>query len=124
MFVEQRQHTWRSRGGALVLITAANSRGAPLLPFGIGNSYFTHTAEEDGQQETEKHILQNCKTNSWFRIWGLRVCKQLRWSRYSEGTGLETEQITASSDWQLFRGFPQTLRTNTENDHSSFHSDS
>jgi hypothetical protein len=53
MFVEQRQHTWRTRDGTRVLITVANSGKAPLLPFGIGNTYFSHTAVLDAQQETE-----------------------------------------------------------------------
>jgi hypothetical protein len=58
MFVERWQYAWWSRDGTLVLITAANSGESPLLPFGIGNSYFIHTAEENGKQQTmEKQKL-------------------------------------------------------------------
>jgi hypothetical protein len=58
MFVEQRQHTWRSRESPLVLITATNIGETPLFLFRIGNSYFTHTFEKNGQQETETLMSQ------------------------------------------------------------------
>lgn len=51
MFVQQWQHTWRPRDTPLVLITAANSGEAPLLPFRIWNSYFTHTFAKNGRMQ-------------------------------------------------------------------------
>ena len=51
MFVQQWQHTWRPRDTPLVLITATNSGEAPLLPFRIWNSYFTHTFEKTGSMQ-------------------------------------------------------------------------